>query len=275
MFKYKKNFRRGLLGDFFFGVFLFSGPTEDQTAAGLNNISGILQSLQAIFKNLKELIATENVAAQTVSAFGRGVFAHVVADRGTKERDRDLWEFWARDTAVAGTQLSYGWDVLEPQPGQYRWDIVRAHMVPWTKYGKKVWIEIQTVNKRSVGAEGLPGWVRSKISTVKINNDFGEVTYPVFWEAEYQKHWFAFLDAFAREFDGDPGIEFVSTGGYSPGHEPRGYGSDDGENPDLLRQLGPYGYDGLGVNGVWYQKAFVPIVSYYAKIFHKTRIAEN
>src|SRR3989344_219665 len=180
MFKYKKVSSGVFLCAFFIVIFMFSGTAQAQTAADLNNISGILQSLQAFFKNIKELVVTENVAAQTVSAFGRGVFAHVVADRGTKERDRDLWEFWARDTAVAGTQLSYGWDVLETQPGQYRWDIVRAHMVPWTKYGKKVWIEIQTVNKRSVGAEGLPGWVRNRISTIQITNAFGNVTYPVF-----------------------------------------------------------------------------------------------
>ena len=276
MSKYKKFSISVFLFAFSALVFTPSAIAQAQTVIDLENVASILQSIQGILNSLKESLAAENATAQTLNtAFGKGIFAHVVADRGTKERDRNLWEFWARDTAVAGTQLSYGWDVLEPQQGQYRWDIVRAHMAPWTKYNKKVWIEIQTVNKRSVGNEGLPGWVRSKISTVKINNDFGEVTYPVFWEAEYQKHWFAFLDAFAREFDGDPGIEFVSTGGYSPGHEPRGYGSDDGENPDLLRQLGPYGYDGLGVNGVWYQKAFVPIVSYYAKIFHKTRIAQT
>ena len=52
--------------------------------------------------------ADADVAGDAFSgAAGKGIFGHVVAGSGDKERHKDKWEFWARDTAVAGTQLSY------------------------------------------------------------------------------------------------------------------------------------------------------------------------
>src|SRR6185436_8616135 len=68
--------------------------------------------------------------AATSSAAGKGVFAHVIAGGGTNVRFQDRWTFWARDTALAGTQLSYSWATLEPTPGQYNWDLVREHIAP-------------------------------------------------------------------------------------------------------------------------------------------------
>ncbi len=208
------------------------------------------------------------VSGRYAGSHGSGVFAHVVAGSGDKERYRDLWEFWAKDTAVRGTQLSYKWVFLEPVQGAYEWSKVRAHIEPWARHGKKVWIEINSVGKRSMGDEGLPTWVRPLIPTVTSPDN---TVYPIFWDAAYQKHWFQFIDAFAREFDGHPAIEFISTGGYAQSNEPRGYGDD---TQVLEPQLVKFGYDGMGPSGTWFQKGFVPIATYYGGVFKRTRIAQ-
>ena len=157
-------------------------------------------------------------------------------------------------------------------------------MEPWAKGGKKVWIEISTTNKRAAPPhgldQGLPPWVRRLVPTVQSNRggqwNRGTAVYPVPWDPEFQKRWFELLTAFAKEFDGNPAVEMIATGGYGPGHEPRGPLGPDVRNADLVRQLRErYGYDGDGPDSIWWSRAFVPIVSRYKDIFPRTRIAQT
>lgn len=131
---------------------------------------------------------------------------------------------------ISGVQLTYDWKHLEPTPGSYRWDIVDADIAPWAAVGKKVWIEIQTANKRTYAQapRGFPQWLIQApynvptVGTYHIDSSGTEHTqYPVFWNPTYQQRYESFIAAFAARFDGHPSIEFVSITGYSAGTEPR------------------------------------------------------
>ena len=202
--------------------------------------------------------------------FGKGVFAHIRTE-GNRATPADLVAEYAKNPYIAGTQLSYSWMDLEPKEGEYRWDVIERDLEPWAKEGKKCWIEIRTADRRDrEGRHGTPPWAYAK-GIPKVGGN-GGATYPVFWNESYQKMWGDFVRAFAKKFDGDPRIEFISTGGYSSGHEPNLTASD---NERLAAEWKSAGFDGLTANGTYLNKAIKPILKLYRDAFKKTPIGQT
>lgn len=202
--------------------------------------------------------------------FGRGIFAHVRRPGGRVAGD--VPEI-AANPHVAGTQLSYMWAELEPEQGSYCWDVLEADMHVWAEHGKKCWIEISTTDRRAVGRAarlGTPDWVFAA-GVPKVQGE-GTAAYPVFWDATYLQLWRSFLEAFAAKFDGDPRIEFLSTGGYSAGHEPNLVNRDTNR---LISQWKRHGFDGFSAKGVYLQRAVIPMLHMYDEAFESTPIAQT
>jgi hypothetical protein len=201
---------------------------------------------------------------------GKGIFAHARKPSGRTAPAAEI-AAWAQHPHIAGTQLSYTWVELEPREGDYRWELIEHDMEPWARAGKKCWIEISTANARDVsGGRTTPAWVFEK--GVPSVGGQGTARYPVFWNQKYIELWGNFVRAFARKFDGDPRIEFVSTGGYSSGHEP-GLASRDTER--LMGEWQRAGFDGFSPSGIYLNGAIKPILAIYASAFRRTPVAQT
>ncbi len=207
----------------------------------------------------------------TAQPFGKGVFAHVRRSGNTRPARSQAIEAWSKHPNIAGTQLSYSWTELEPEHGRLRWELIEADLEPWAREGKKCWIEISTANKRDdTGARGTPGWVfDAGVPRVQAE---GTGLYPVFWHSKYLELWGGFITALAEKFDGDPRIEFFSTGGYANGHEP---GLSSWDNDSLLKQWRAAGFDGFTVEGVYLNQAIKPILNRFDDAFSRTPVAQT
>ena len=203
--------------------------------------------------------------------FGKGIFAHVRRVSGKTVGSKGEIDTWAANPYIAGTQLSYAWAELEPKEGEYRWDIIEKDMEPWARAGKKCWIEVSTANQRDkAGDRVTPAWIFERgVPKIRAANTG---TYPVFWNQRYINLWGSFVRAFAKKFDGDPRIEFISTGGYSSGHEPNLSSRD---NDTLMNQWKRAGFDGFTTSGVYLNKAIKPILTIYSDAFRKTPVAQT
>jgi len=204
--------------------------------------------------------------------FGKGIFTHTRRSARKNETGSSEVEAWAHNPYIAGTQLSYSWAELEPREGDYQWQLIESDMAPWARAGKKCWIEIATANKRDkadAGGRGTPEWVFNK-GVPKVKND-NTASYPVFWNQQYIALWGKFVRALAKKFDGDPRLEFVSTGGYANGHEPNLSSSD---NDALMPQWHSAGFDGFTPQGTYFTKAIKPILTLFSESFRKTPMAQ-
>ena len=110
------------------------------------------------------------------------------------------------------------WNDLEPEEGQFRWDLIDSTAQNWIRKGKKIAIRVIACNQtetatpefvRKAGAQGF--WFEYKTDTVASGK------LPPRWEPKYDDPVFLaklenFLKAFARRYDGDPSVAFVDVG---------------------------------------------------------------
>lgn len=200
--------------------------------------------------------------------FGKGVFAHVRAGGRIREQESDIRKL-AENPWVAGTQLSYCWSELEPSRGEYRWDIIERDMEIWAQHGKKCWLEVSTAFRwDSSGRLGVPEWVY-QAGVPKIQGG-GSAPYPVYWNDLYLQLWGKFVREYARKFDGDPRVEWVAVGGHTTGTEPR---LSSKENDLVMDQWIAAGFDGFIPEGIYLQKAILPIYRMFRDAFQNTQVS--
>jgi len=84
--------------------------------------------------------------------------------------------------------------------------------------------------------------------------------------------WSQFLHGFAAKFDGDPRVEYVATGGYSNGTEPRLSAKEDDK---LMDQWTRNGFDGMTANGVYLTKGIKPVLKLFRDAFKKTPVGQT
>ena len=205
--------------------------------------------------------------------FGKGVFAHVRGVTGEQRFDPPLVLSWAEHPHVTGTQLSYCWTQLEPDEGECRWDIIEKDMDLWANNGKKCWMEISTAGRwwRNTPFDpATPKWVFEKGAPFVKAPD--TATYPVFWDPRYLDKWGQFIHAMARKFDGDPRVEYVATGGYSNGTEPRLSAKEDDK---LMDQWKRNGFDGMTANGIYLTQGIRPVLQLFRDAFKKTPVGQT
>lgn len=119
------------------------------------------------------------------------------------------------------------WNDIEPEEGEYRWDLFDTVAQNWIAKGKKIAIRIICCNQtetatpqfvRDAGAKGY--WFEYKTNT----SASGKL--PPRWEPIYDDPVFLaklenFIKAFARRYDGDPNVAMVDVGSfgiYGEGH---------------------------------------------------------
>ena len=123
------------------------------------------------------------------------------------------------------------WNDIEPEEGEYRWDLFDSVAQNWIAKGKKIAIRIiccnQTENAtpqfvRDAGAKGF--WFEYKTHAAK------GARFPPRWEPVYDDPVFlakleSFVKAFARRYDGDPSVAFVDVGSFGIYGEGNLYGT--------------------------------------------------
>ena len=112
------------------------------------------------------------------------------------------------------------WNDIEPEEGDFRWDLFDSLAQNWIAKGKKIAFRIICCNQtetatpqfvRDAGAKGF--WFEYATNTSKSGK------LPPRWEPVYDDSVFLakltnFIRAFAKRYDGDPSVAFVDVGSY-------------------------------------------------------------
>jgi hypothetical protein len=153
-----------------------------------------------------------------------GVYSHVYKVNGKKSLGGGFSEEeMAQLPGLAGTQVSFSWNDLNPEEGVYDWERWDNVLDLYGNNGKRIWVEISNANHSTAGSapddsQAMPRWVRDRIDVV-TGLDNGYIS-PIWWDAEYQGLWGEFLEKVADRYDGNPNLAGISTGGYGSRHEP-------------------------------------------------------
>lgn len=112
------------------------------------------------------------------------------------------------------------WNDIEPEEGEYRWDLFDSLAQNWIAKGKQIAIRIiccsqtETATPRFVRDAGAKGyWFEYATDTVEGGR------MPPRWEPVYDDPVFLakltnFIRAFAKRYDGDPNVAFVDIGSF-------------------------------------------------------------
>ena len=112
------------------------------------------------------------------------------------------------------------WCELEPEEGDYRWDLIDTYAQPWIAKGKRIAFRITTCENRYVYP--TPKWVFDAGARCKPYNmhDFSknwtdETLYePDYTDPIYLRKLENFLKAFAARYDGKPYVDFIDIGSF-------------------------------------------------------------
>jgi hypothetical protein len=133
---------------------------------------------------------------------------------------RGIYEFAGNNSAadannpdLAGVVLVSYWSQIEPAKGTFDWNVIETDMAPWVAAGKKVILRISTSGVASwdppYSGSGTPQWVFGD-GTRAISDNGG--TIPVYWDQAYLSDYASFVQSFAQQFDGNPGVSFIEPG---------------------------------------------------------------
>ena len=115
------------------------------------------------------------------------------------------------------------WCLLEPQEGQYRWDLFDSYAAPWIAAGKQIAFRVTCCESRYTYA--TPEWVKDagakgwffKMKMMKIYGKDPPGAETDIWEPDYGDPVFLkklenFLKAMARRYNGKPYVAFMDIG---------------------------------------------------------------
>ena len=116
------------------------------------------------------------------------------------------------DTSIA--YLRWYWSAIEPQRGQYRWEIVDLALAEAQKHGQRLAIRLMPYSN----IDPLPEWYRnSGARRANSSNDKdGAIWQPDFSDPLYLKYWGELVAAAGLRYDGNPILDSVdiSSVGY-------------------------------------------------------------
>lgn len=110
---------------------------------------------------------------------------------------------------IVGGYDTFTWKQLEPNEGQYRWDIVENALTAQAALGKPFAIGIITY-AGPAGGLLVPSWFSSRYGDAIIT--CGSEQIPEYWHWAYLQKYGNFVRALGQRFDGDPRIEFIAMG---------------------------------------------------------------
>ena len=109
------------------------------------------------------------------------------------------------------------WNDLEPEEGDFRWEIFDTYAQPWIAKGKKIALRVMTCSQVE---EGTPEFVRkagAKGHWFTYPKKSSGLDFPPRWEPVYDDPVFLeklenFMRAMAARYDGDPNVAFIDIG---------------------------------------------------------------
>ncbi len=114
---------------------------------------------------------------------------------------------------LSGAELARNWAEIEPEEGQFQWDLIDAPLKLWAGKHKKIILFFKTVQKKGQNPtqdSATPQWVydagAKKITTADGTN------WPIYWDNIFLAKYENFVKAVAQHYDGNPNIEFVVMG---------------------------------------------------------------
>src|SRR5579883_951512 len=118
------------------------------------------------------------------------------------------------DPLVAGTYLGYYWAQLEPQNGQYNWQLIDNDMKPWVNNGKHVILRVSVAGwtrwQPPDSGQGTPRWVYN-MGVASVTEADGAIK-PQYWNPVFLQNLSNFVQAFANRYDGNTNIVAVEIG---------------------------------------------------------------
>ena len=170
----------------------------------------------------------------------------------------------ASNPALAGTYLGYYWKELEPQKGQFNWNLIDHDMQPWVANGKNVILRVATAgwtnwDKAADSQHGTPSWVYSQGVTSVTEVD-GAVL-PQYWAPYFLQSLRDFVQALGNHYDGNPHVSAIEVG-IGDGGETK---VDTRKGPNVLAEWQAIGY----TDEIWWA-TIQQIVGFYSASFHHT-----
>lgn len=115
------------------------------------------------------------------------------------------------------TSISYCrwyWNVLEPEPGKFRWDIIDLALTEAREHGQTLAIRLMPYSDK----DPLPAWYRNSGArrANKSTDKDGDIWQPDFSDPLYLKYWGELVAAAGMRYDGNPYLDSVdiSSVGY-------------------------------------------------------------
>jgi len=120
--------------------------------------------------------------------------------------------------------IRFNWADIEPQPGQYNWNVIDEVIAAWKSRGATVAMRVETCNAHSAGYYASPKWLfdagcrgfeylvggddpaRGGKRIPRIEPDYSDPLY-------LEKHG-VFLKAIGERYDGSPDVAFLDIGSY-------------------------------------------------------------
>lgn len=115
------------------------------------------------------------------------------------------------DTTIA--YVRWYWNTIEPQQGQYRWDIIDSALAQAEKHGQRLAIRIMPYAGQEGSIEPLPEWYRNSGArrANKATDKDGAVWQPDFSDPLYLKYWGDLVAAAGKRYDGNPNLDSVDV----------------------------------------------------------------
>ncbi|HEY5005763.1 MAG TPA: beta-galactosidase [Ktedonobacteraceae bacterium] len=171
----------------------------------------------------------------------------------------------ATNPALAGTYLGYYWSQLEPQKGQYNWDLIDQQMQPWIDNGKNVILRVATAgwtswDPSSNSGNATPQWVYDLgvSSVTEVDN----AILPQYWNPQFLHSYNDFIQAFASHYDGNPNVSAIEMGIGTGGETKVDTRTN---NPNLLADWQAIGYS----DPIWWD-TIQQIITDYSTSFQHT-----
>ena len=201
------------------GLMLFSASACGGVAKDKNGNDG--EDMEIFYDYNKKM--SDNGALITNPGMGWdfGYYANSLTNFGSTLKPDDYLDEFPCDICY----FRLGWSDIEPEKGQYRWDLIDDVADKWIARGKRIAFRICCVFPghqdtplwvKDMGAEGVE-YNTNEVSRMLLGNDFYAGINDTTWIAYYDDPVFLrefeiFLKAFASKYDGKDYVEFVDIG---------------------------------------------------------------
>ena len=194
----------------------------------------------------------------------------------TQTTPKGIYEFSGKNSSadasnlyLAGTNLMYYWAQLEPQKGQYNWNLIDQDMQPWIDNGKNVILRVSTSgwtswDKNANSGQGTPQWVYDS-GVGHVTETDGSVL-PEYWNPTFLQDLSDFVKAFASHYDGNSHVSAIQIGVGEGGETKVDTRKSPQSNPSQVLHL----WQAIGYSDQIWWDTIQKIINIYIMSFHNT-----